>query len=214
MKRGALSCAVRCRRIRRGPDADRKNHYGGGFCSRWAGSAQAADLPSVAAPRAPAPVFTTWEFSVTGYAWASGLNGTLATVPPLPAIGVDLTFVDILKNLGGALMGTFEAKYGRFILFNDLMYTRLVPDITRAKGPIGLTVSIDAYSFIGLAAAGYRVVEGPQFTLDVFGGVRGFYMDNSISVRVAAGHSRLATPSPTRSLARRDRRHPRPLPTE
>jgi hypothetical protein len=157
------------------------------FAVAGLGAAHAADLPSVAAPRAPAPVFTTWEFSVTGYAWAAGLNGTLATVPPLPAIGVDLTFVDILKNLGGALMGTFEAKYGRFILFNDLMYTRLVPDIARTKGPIGLTVSIDAYSFIGLAAAGYRVVEGPQFTLDVFGGVRGFYMDNSISVRVAAG---------------------------
>ena len=60
------------------------------------GAANAADLPSISAPRAPAPVFTTWEFSVTGYAWASGLNGTLATVPPLPPIGVDLTFVDIL----------------------------------------------------------------------------------------------------------------------
>jgi opacity protein-like surface antigen len=102
-------------------------------------------------------------------------------------IAVDASFGDILKNLGGALMGTFEAKYGRFILFNDFMYTKLKPEAARAVGPLAVTVNIDSTTLSGLAAAGYRVIDGQQFSLDVFAGVRGFYMDNNITVLVAAG---------------------------
>ena len=154
-----------------------------------AGLVQAADLPSASAPPSlsPAPVFTSWEFSVSGYIWASALKGTLATVPPLPPVDIDMTIGDVFSNLGGALMGAFDAKYGRFILFNDLMYTRLLPDVSRAKGPLAVAVDVDAYSLIGLAAGGYRVVDGQQFTLDLLAGVRGFYMDNTITVRATLG---------------------------
>ncbi|MDP2354733.1 MAG: hypothetical protein Q8M31_01560 [Beijerinckiaceae bacterium] len=152
-----------------------------------ADAVHAADLQSPSAPPPPPPVFATWEFSATGYLWASSINGTLATVPPLPPVSVDATFVDIVKNLGGAFMGNFEAKYGRFILFSDLMYTRLLPDVGRSRAPLSVGVNIDSYSLIGLAAGGYRIVDGPQFTLDVLAGARGFYMDNIISVRIAAG---------------------------
>ena len=150
-----------------------------------ASAVRAADLPSMAAAPAPAPMFTTWEFTATAYLWASGVKGTVATVPPLPAISVDASFGDILKNLGGALMGTFEAKHGRFILFNDFMLTVLKPEGSRAKGLVNLSADIDSISVLALFAAGYRVVEGAQFTLDVFAGARAFYMDTDISVRVA-----------------------------
>ncbi|MDP2355622.1 MAG: hypothetical protein Q8M31_06125 [Beijerinckiaceae bacterium] len=150
-------------------------------------AARAADLPSAAPPPPPVPIFTTWEFRATAYVWASGVKGVLATVPPLPAISVDASFGDVLKNLGGSLMGSFEAKYGRFILFNDIMYTKLKPGVSRARGPLAVSVNIESSSLVGLAAAGYRVIDGGQFTLDVFAGVRGFYMDNDVSVRVAAG---------------------------
>lgn len=150
-----------------------------------ASAPRAADLPTMAAAPAPAPVFTTWEFTVTAYLWASGVKGTVGTLPPLPAVSVDATFGDILKNLGGALMGTFEAKHGRLVFFNDFMLTVLKPEGSRARGKASLSADLDSISVIGLFAAGYRVVEGPQFTLDLFAGARAFYMDNEISVRVA-----------------------------
>lgn len=150
------------------------------------GAVRAADLPSVEGPRPPAPVFTTWEFSTTAYLWASGVKGTAATLPPLPAVSLDVSFGDILKNLGGALMGTFEAKHGRVILFNDFMFTMLKPEAARARGPLALTADMKSTSVVGLMAAGYRAVEGPQFTLDLFAGFRAFYMDNELRVRVAA----------------------------
>ncbi|MBX9760718.1 MAG: hypothetical protein K2Y29_18205 [Beijerinckiaceae bacterium] len=148
----------------------------------------AADLPRSSPPPAPAPVplMTQWEFAVSGYVWASGVKGTLGTIPPLPPVDVNVPFSDILKNLGGALMGTFEAKYGRFILFNDFIFTALHPNGARSRDALRLNVSVDSVEVIGLAAAGYRVIDGSNFSLDLFAGVRGFYMDNELTVRVSA----------------------------
>jgi hypothetical protein len=161
---------------------------GATLCSlAWSIEARTADLPSASPPPPPPPIFTSWEFRATAYVWASSVKGDLATVPPLPMVAIDASFGDILKNLGGALMGTFEAKYGRFILFNDVMYTKLKPEAARAVGPLAISVNIESASLVGLAAVGYRLVEGRQFSLDVFAGVRGFYMDTDIRVLVAAG---------------------------
>lgn len=134
----------------------------------------AADLPRSSAPAAPTPVLTQWEFGVSGYAWASGVRGTLATLPPAEPAVVNVGFDEIVKNLGGALMGTFEAKYGRFILFNDFLFTKLNPENASA--------SIDSVSLIGLSAVGYRVIDDPNFIIDVFAGARGFYMDNKLTL--------------------------------
>jgi opacity protein-like surface antigen len=148
---------------------------------------RAADLPSTAPQLAPVPVFTQWEFSASVYVWALGVRGDLATIPPLPVISVDASFGDILQNLSGALMGTFEVKYGRFILFNDLMYTRVEPDAARSRGPVSVAVNVQSTSLIGLASVGYRVIEGPRFSMDLFAGVRGFRMDNELTVRATVG---------------------------
>lgn len=157
----------------------------------------AADLPSSLPAPAPAPmsVMTQWEFAISGYVWAAGVKGTVATLPLLPAVEVNAPFTEILKNLGGALMGTLEAKYGRFILFNDFIFTALHPNGGRSRGDIRVNASLDSISVIGLSAAGYRVVDGSNFSIDLFAGVRGFYMDNDLTVRVTAGGSARAPAS-------------------
>lgn len=148
---------------------------------------QAGNLPTPvsASPRVYSQA--SWELSATGYLWASGLKGTLATLPPLPAVAVDASFGDLLKTLGGAFMGAFEARYGRFVILNDVMGTRLKPEGARARGPLAVSVDIGSSSLMGLAALGYRMVDGVHFTFDVFVGVRGFYMGNELRVLVAAG---------------------------
>lgn len=150
------------------------------------GVSSAADLPSRTSVLAPVPVMTQWEFAVAGYVWAPGIRGTLATIPPLPAVRVDASFGDIVKEFGFALMGSFEAKYGRYILFNDLMITKLNPEGGGVRGDVSVRVGIDSVSAIGLTAGGYRLIDSGQFILDVFAGVRGFYMDNKLSERVDA----------------------------
>jgi hypothetical protein len=148
---------------------------------------QAANPTILVSTSPPVSAQTTWKLSATGYLWASGIKGTLATIPPLPAVAVDASFGDLVKNLGGAFMGAFEARYGRFLVLNDVMATQLKPEGARARGPLAVNVNIDSTSFIGLAALGYRVVDGTHFTFDVLVGVRGFYMGNELRVSVAAG---------------------------
>ena len=59
-----------------------------------------------------------WEFQLAPYAWLSGQNGTVATLPGLPPADVDVDFYDDIWgniNLAGMLVG--EARKGRYGLF-------------------------------------------------------------------------------------------------
>lgn len=147
--------------------------------------AAAADLPSRAATPAAPVVVPGWTFSVNLYGWAAGLEGKVRTIPPLPAVDVNVSFGDVLENLNVALMGTFEARYDRFILFTDLIYSSLSPDKAFTVAGFPGRATIDSEAFIGLAAVGYRVVDTTNFSLDAFVGLRGFAMSNTITLETA-----------------------------
>ncbi len=143
--------------------------------------AMAADMPAQIA-LAPVPVVSGWEFSINAYGWAAGLNGRLRTLPPLPAVDVDIGFDQVLKNLNGALMGTSEARLDRLIFFSDMIYSKISPDKTfKPEGSI-LNVLLDSTAFISASSVGYRFMDDGDFTLDGFIGVRGFAMKNTLAV--------------------------------
>lgn len=147
-------------------------------------SASAADLSKrTPAPLAPV-VAPGWTFSLNLYAWAAGLDGRVRTIPPLPAVDVNVSFGDVLENLNVALMGTAEARYDRMILFTDLIYSKLSPEKGFSVAGFPGRATIESESFIGLAAVGYRMVDMPHFSLDAFLGVRGFAMSNTITLEV------------------------------
>ena len=64
-----------------------------------------------------------WEFSVTPYAFFSGLKGEVG-VQRQTAL-VNARFPDIFRNLDFALMGTFEARKGNWLILTDAMYMSL-----------------------------------------------------------------------------------------
>jgi hypothetical protein len=147
--------------------------------------AKAADLgsyPPPAVAAGPVPAISGWRFDVNLYAWAAGLEGRLRTLPPLPAVDVSIGFDQVLKNLDGALMATAELGYGRLFVFTDLVFSKISPDksfqVRRVEGEI----TLDSSEFIGLAAAGYRIIEDPRYSLDLMAGVRGFSMDNTLTL--------------------------------
>ena len=155
----------------------------------FAGQANGADLPSLKSPVETilAPVFEQgWIFGVTGYIWAAGLSGRLRTLPPLPAANVDIGFGDVLKNLDGGLMASGDARYGRFIIFTDLVLSKISPG--KGFSVLGYpgSVTLDSFAGIGLAAAGYRIVDDAAFKFDLLAGARGFAMSNAIKVQVAS----------------------------
>jgi hypothetical protein len=152
-----------------------------------AGRANAADLPTFKSPPEPilAPVVEQgWIFGLTGYVWGAGLTGRVRTLPPLPAANVNITFGDVLRNLDGGLMASGDARNGRFIIFTDLILSKISPG--KGFSVLGYpgSVTLDSFSGIGLASAGYRAIDDGPVKLDLLAGVRGFAMSNTIKVRV------------------------------
>ena len=153
----------------------------------WAGSgtlvapALAADVvaPAVVAP-APLPVIKPFEFSLFSYGWAAGLKGDTASLPPLPATRVDISFQKVLENFEGALMAASELKIGRLLIVTDMMYSR-IGGAVNPKGPLFDRASLRTSSFIATALVGYRVIDDPVYTLDAVAGVRGYSMYTKIT---------------------------------
>lgn len=148
------------------------------------GAAAAADLPVRTAPPEPQLAAPQYTFIASAYLWATGLEGRVRTLPPFPPANVDIGFDDVLKNLEGGIMGAAEMRLGRYLFFVDIMATRLSPD--KAIAPAGYPglVKVQASSFTGLAAAGYRLIDDPAYSFDSFIGVRGFTMKNTLTVQV------------------------------
>lgn len=130
---------------------------------------QAAPPPAIAVPSAASP----WEFTFAAYLWAAGMKGDIATLPPLPAVSVDIGFDDVIRNLDGAFMGVGEIRNDRFLVAFDVMYTRLGGSVG-TPGPFLGSVALDTSSFVGTLLAGYRVVDSAPYSLDVLAGIRGY----------------------------------------
>ena len=65
-----------------------------------------------------------WEFSITPYGWFAGLSGNRRTpLGAFPSRNFNANFNTILSDLSTIpIMGTAEARYGRFGLAGDLLY--------------------------------------------------------------------------------------------
>lgn len=147
--------------------------------------------PSVAADGpTPSPLVaavpgSNWAFGLNSYTWATSIDGRFRTLPPGSAVDLHLGFADILDHLDGAAMVSAEARNGRFVLFADLMGSKISAGKKfTARGYPG-QVSLASSSVVGLAAAGYRVIDEPTVQVDLLAGLRGFALSNSIDVTVA-----------------------------
>jgi hypothetical protein len=141
---------------------------------------RAADVISATAPEAKPTISDGWTFTVTPYFWAAGLSGDTRQFG-LPVIHIDADFGDILKNLDFAAMAIADARYGRYSVFGDLIYTKLSAGADTPRGILASNVDVTSETFAGLVGAGYSILEGPSGRLDVVGGIRVWSVDTDLS---------------------------------
>jgi hypothetical protein len=131
-------------------------------------------LPATQAPR--------WQLQATGYGWATNLNGEVG-VRNLPPADVNLDFLDILKRLDGAFMGSFLAKNGEWLILTDVVWAKLSDDVLvkppGTRRPVlaallpGTHVDFDMRQLIASALVGYRLpTVSPNFELYATAGLR------------------------------------------
>ncbi|MBB2794308.1 UNVERIFIED_ORG: hypothetical protein GGD58_003178 [Rhizobium pisi] len=145
------------------------------------GSLEAADMTSLLNPDAkPIETQSGWTFTFAPYLWGASMSGDMAQFG-LPQVHVDAGFGDIFENLDFAMMAIGEARYDRFSIFGDIMYTKLSNDADTPRGLIVNNVEVTSKTFAGLLGVGYSVLDGPNGRLDVVGGARLWSVDTHIS---------------------------------
>jgi len=134
-----------------------------------------------------------WTFEGTPYLWGAAMKGDVQA-GSLPRTTTDMSFSDVLDVLDFGLMGTFEARKGRWGFFTDAMYMKVSDSATVSRagaGPLGATLSATANvkmkQTMLAAAVMYRAIEGAS-PVDVLAGAR----YNKLDVEATADFTLLA----------------------
>lgn len=131
----------------------------------------------------------SWEFRIAPYAWLSGLEGQIGSIPGLPPADVDVDFYDdVLGNINGAFMLLAEAKKGRFGITSDIVYTDIESDAA-IPGENFNKITSRTKNWLVSAAGFYRVMETEQFFIDGLAGIRFWSVDSELALRGSAGTS-------------------------
>lgn len=130
------------------------------------------------------------SFAITGYIWATAIDGKAATLPPLPAVDVNMNIRDVLKDLNGALMLAGEMRLGRWGFLLDGQYSQVTAK-ARSPSPLFSSAELRARSTIVQGSALYRLHEDAATRLDVSAGVRFWNLNNRLEILPGAANLRI-----------------------
>ena len=139
-------------------------------------------IPAAWASKTEASPDKGWSFSVAPYVWGASLEGTIATLPPLPPVDVDASFIDIINKANLGFMGVAELRKGRFGIITDIVWLSLSAKTTAIPAPFTRNVKANFDQLVATLAGAYRLVDKDKSWLDLVLGVRGWYVDQSINV--------------------------------
>lgn len=139
----------------------------------------------VVASQPAAAASETWQYEVTPYLLAAGMDGTIGlrgyTAP------LDISFSDIADNLDAGFMGMFTAQKGPWILGMEGVYIKLSGGkSSTVTGPggvvqVGGQLDIDNSMYIVQGSVGYRVLDD-KTKVDLIGAVRWTKLELDVSV--------------------------------
>jgi hypothetical protein len=131
----------------------------------------------------------TWQFEITPYLFAAGMNGTTGIGPVTSH--VDMSFDDIRKNLDKGFMALFEARKGPWMYGLEGVYFKLKNEGTKSwQGPQGSTgtgtLNATMTEQLYQLTAGYRVLD-EHTKVDVLGAARYTQLDAGLNLAVTTG---------------------------
>lgn len=133
---------------------------------------------------------------ITPFVWAASLHGHVSPFRRGPAVDVGKSFSEVMDgiNVGGFLH--LWSRQDRRVFSGEIMYVD--SSDSHASGPLAafqipelgvvlppgadVNARVDSRQFMASLLGGYRVVESPQYTLDLLAGVRLWHISNEITV--------------------------------
>lgn len=110
--------------------------------------------------RAEPPPPKDWEVEILPYAWLPALDGSVET-PNGGTEHFSIGASDILSDLQLAAMGRVNARWKRWLLLVDGLWTRLEQDDSVQRNQLRLDAELDLQMALAQALAGYRVFARP-----------------------------------------------------
>ncbi|AYG58927.1 hypothetical protein [Rhizobium jaguaris] len=145
-------------------------------------AAFAADIAQTVSPEATQiNTESGWTFTFAPYFWAAGMSGDVGQFG-LPPVHVDASFGDIWDHLDFGAMAIGEARYDRYSVFGDVIYTKVSGNKATPFGVLADKATLDSQVFSGLLGVGYSVLDDAAGHLDVVGGARVWSVDTKISL--------------------------------
>jgi hypothetical protein len=141
--------------------------------------ARAADLVPPTEPP-PAVLEEGWKFQATIYGWATSLNGDVG-VRNLPPADVDVRFREILEHLDGAVMGSFLATNGKWLVLTDLVRAKISDSV--GFGRFGGRADFEQKQTLAEGIVGYAIAGSPDWQLFGTAGVRYNRLNAELQVR-------------------------------
>jgi len=145
-----------------------------------------------------------WQFDVTIYGWVPTIDGKVNFPNDNGSTSIHASMSDVLNHLKMTFQGALDVHYGRWGLFNDVVYV----DFGGAKSqrsdflvgnvqiPATATtdVSLDLKSLIWTVAGEYRIATDPAWTVDLLGGARMMRMKPTVNYSIAGNIGPVAIP--------------------
>jgi hypothetical protein len=159
-------------------------------------------VPATASAQAMEP----WQFGLSIYGWLPSIKGNTTFPPPPGGGGSDISIdaADILDNLQFVLMGSFEARTGRWGGFTDLIYMNLGKTKSQTRDfllgaqqvPADVTgnLKFDMKSVVWTLAGEYRAVAEPGLEVDAFAGARMVDLDQKVDFSLSGNIDSIALP--------------------
>jgi hypothetical protein len=128
-----------------------------------------------------APPNDTWQFQVTPYLWAAGMNGWTRLGARTPTAKIDPSFSDVWRNLDFGAMGSLEARKGRWGIIFDSVYVKLSATSQPLPGGVLGAAQVGLKQAIVQLAGEYRVLDSAVTPIDVLAGARYTYLSGDLS---------------------------------
>ena len=135
---------------------------------------------SIVAGTSPASAREPWQFRLSPYAWLAGVKGSVGTIPGQPAVPIDVSPWEAVKDLEGGAMIMLDARTGRHGFLADLLYAKVEPEFELLPPPVDLGLTASATTTMATLAYQYEVFRKEETVIDILAGLRYWRMETEL----------------------------------